>query len=194
MALEDIAMFRTIPGATVFYPADAVSAERAVELAAQTKGIAFIRTSRPATPVIYENNTQFAIGKAHVVRQSATDKVLLIGAGVTLFEALKAADQLAQVGIAARVLDLFTIKPIDVDALVSNARAVGGNIVTVEDHYPEGGVGEAVAGAVSTHADIKVTRLAVNEIPRSGPADVLIEKYGIGAKSIVDAVKAVLKA
>lgn len=139
MALEDLAMFRTIPNSLVFYPADAVSMERASELAAQYNGICFIRTSRPATPVIYENNEVFAVGKAKVVRSSATDKVLLIGAGITLFEALNAADTLAKTqNINVRVLDPFTIKPLDRQAIVENALQAGGKIITVEDHYPEG--------------------------------------------------------
>jgi transketolase len=194
MALEDIGMFRSIPGCTVFYPADAVAMERSAELAAQTKGIAFIRTSRPATPVIYANDHKFAIGKANVVKSNgAADKILLIGAGVTLYEALNAAETLQkQHGISARVLDLFTIKPIDAEAIIKNAREVGGNIVTVEDHYPEGGVGEAVASAVAGETNIRVTRLAVRDIPRSGPADVLIDMYGIGARSVIETVRKIL--
>lgn len=135
MGLEDIAMFRTIPGSTVFYPSDAVSCERAVELAANTKGVCFIRTSRPNTAVLYGNDDKFEVGKARVVRESAKDDVLLIGAGITLYEALAAADQLAKKGVSARVLDLFTIKPIDRNAIIANATACGGRIVTVEDHY-----------------------------------------------------------
>lgn len=139
MALEDLAMFRTIPNSLVFYPSDAVSMERASELAAQYNGICFIRTSRPATPVIYENNEPFAVGKAKVVRSSANDKVLLIGAGITLFEALDAADTLANTqNINVRVIDPFTIKPLDRQTIVENAKQVGGKIITIEDHYPEG--------------------------------------------------------
>lgn len=135
MGLEDIALFRSIPGSTVFYPSDAVSCERSVELAANTKGVCFIRTSRPNTAVIYSNEHKFEIGKANVVRQSANDQVLLIGAGITLYEALNAAAELEKTGVNARVLDLFTVKPIDRNAIVTNALACGGRIVTVEDHY-----------------------------------------------------------
>lgn len=141
MALEDLAMFRTIPGATVFYPSDAVSAEYAVELAANTKGITFIRSSRPNTAVLYANDHKFTVGKANVVRQSKNDQVLIVGAGVTLHEALAAADKLAKTGVNVRVLDPFTIKPIDVAAVVENAKACGGRVITVEDHYPEGEIG-----------------------------------------------------
>ncbi len=191
MGLEDIAMFRTIPGSTVFYPSDAVSCERAVELAANTKGVCFIRTSRPATSILYKNEENFQVGKAHIVKQSNSDKVLIIGAGVTLYEALKAADELAKSGIHVRVLDPFTIKPLDADAIIKNAKAAGSKILTVEDHYPEGGIGEAVLSVVAQE-NITVKKLAVTGIPRSGPSDVLLEQFGIGAKCIVKAVNSLL--
>ncbi|XP_024083918.1 transketolase-like protein 2 isoform X2 [Cimex lectularius] len=187
MGLEDLALFRSIPGSTVFYPSDAVSCERAVELAANTKGICFVRTSRPNTSVLYPNDKTFHIGKANVVRQSSTDKALIIGAGVTLHEGLKAYDILKSKGYNVRVLDPFTIKPLDYKAIEENAAQCGGNVVVVEDHYPEGGIGEAVARCIN-HKNITIKYLAVREVPRSGPPDVLIEKYGIGAKAIVDAV------
>merc|ERR1719325_506855 len=114
MALEDLAMFRSLPGCTLFYPSDAVSTERAVELAANTQGICFVRVSRPATPIIYNNQEQFAIGKAKIVRKSDSDQVLVVAAGVTLAEAFKAADMLAEKGINIRVMDPFTIKPLDI--------------------------------------------------------------------------------
>lgn len=135
MGLEDIAMFRTIPGSTVFYPSDAVSCERAVELAANTKGVCFIRTSRPNTAVLYDNNEAFVIGKGKIVKQSDKDQVLLIGAGVTLYECLNAAAELEKAGVHARVIDPFTVKPLDVDLIVENGRACGGRVVVVEDHY-----------------------------------------------------------
>lgn len=157
MGLEDIALFRTIPGSTVFYPSDAVSAERAVELAANTYGICFIRTGRPAQPVIYKNEEVFEVGKAkvspffinfsnalfyfgifQVVMQSANDKALIVGAGITLTEALKAADHLQQSGVHVCVVDPFTIKPLDAETLIEQARRVGGKVVAVEDHYSEG--------------------------------------------------------
>lgn len=135
MGLEDIALFRSIPGSTVFYPSDAVSCERAVELAANTKGVCFIRTSRPNTAVLYGNEDKFEIGQARVVRKSANDQVLLIGAGITLYEALAAAIELEKTGVHARVLDLFTVKPIDRDGIIRNAKECGGRIITIEDHY-----------------------------------------------------------
>ncbi|XP_062564934.1 transketolase-like protein 2 [Armigeres subalbatus] len=193
MGLEDIAMFRTIPGSTVFYPSDAVSTERAVELAANTKGVCFIRTSRPNTAVLYENNEPFQIGKAKVVKQSANDTVLLIGAGVTLYEALNAATELEKSGVHARVLDLFTIKPIDKAAIVKNAAQCGGRIVVVEDHYKQGGIGEAVLSAVADQRNVVVKHLGVDKVPRSGPPTVLIDMFGISARCIVAAVNDILK-
>lgn len=193
MGLEDIALFRTIPGSTVFYPSDAVSTERAVELAANTPGVCFIRTSRPNTAVIYGNNQKFEPGKAHVVRKSDNDKVLLIGAGITLYEALAAAAELEKAGVNARVLDPFTIKPLDQAAVIENAKAVGGRIVVVEDHYKEGGLGEAVMHAVAEQPRIVVKHLAVQKVPRSGPPTVLIDHFGLSARHIVKAVDDVLK-
>lgn len=194
MALEDLAMFRAIPTATVFYPSDAVSTERAVELAAQTKGITFIRTSRPATTMVYPNEEQFEVGKAKIVSQNGTlDQALVIGAGVTLHEALKAADILAKSHQThIRIMDPFTIKPIDQQAILKNAKDVQMRVVVVEDHYPEGGIGEAVLSALVKGSEnisgLKFVHLAVNEVPRSGPPAVLLEKYGISAKDIVNAV------
>lgn len=193
MALEDLAMFRTIPGCTVFYPSDAVSAERACELAANIHGICFIRTSRPATAVLYANNEPFQIGKAKVVRKSSKDQALVIGCGVTLHEALKAADLLAKDGIHIRVMDPFTLKPVDEESICTNAAEAGGRIVTVEDHYPEGGLGDAVSGAVAMKRDIIVKRLAVGDIPRSGPSETLMDMFGISAKCIAKAVREVVK-
>jgi len=188
MALEDIAMFRSLPGCTVFYPSDAVACERAVELAANQRGICFVRVSRPATAVIYENGERFDIGKAKVVRKSDSDKVLVVAAGVTLYEALKAADTLAAKGVNIRVIDPFTIKPIDIAAIRENAAACGGRVLTVEDHYPEGGIGDAVLDAVADIRNVVVKKLAVNAVPRSGPPMELLEMFGISASCISKAV------
>lgn len=193
MGLEDIAMFRTIPGSTVFYPSDAVSTERAVELAANTKGVCFIRTSRPNTAVIYGNNEPFQIGKAKVVKQSANDTVLLIGAGITLYEALNAATELEKSGVHCRVMDPFTVKPLDNEAIVQNAAQCGGRIVVVEDHYKQGGLGEAVLSAVAGQRNVVVKHLGVEEVPRSGPPTVLIDMFGISARCVVAAVNDILK-
>ncbi|XP_063359242.1 transketolase-like protein 2 [Cydia amplana] len=194
MGLEDLALFRAVPTATVFYPSDAVSTERAVELAANTKGICYIRTSRPNTTMLYPNDEVFKVGQAKVVRQSPKDQVLLIGAGITLHESVAAAEALKAEGINARVLDPFTIKPLDEAAVLDNARACGGRIVVVEDHYQAGGIGEAVLSAVALQRDVVVKHVFVAKVPRSGPPAALLDKYGISAPHIASAAKAVLKA
>jgi transketolase len=193
MALEDIAMFRTLPGCTVFYPSDAVSTERAVELAANTRGICFIRVSRPETPIVYSNEEQFEIGKAKILRKSSSDQVLVIASGITLAETMAAADILAAKGVNIRVMDPFTIKPLDVTAVRENAAACGGRVVTVEDHYPEGGIGDAVLDAVADCRNVVVKKLAVNAVPRSGPPMELLEMFGISTNCIVRAVNDVVK-
>jgi transketolase len=191
--LEDIALFRTIPGSTVFYPADAVATERSVEIAANTKGVCFIRTSRPNTAVIYKNNEVFKIGEAKIVKESGNDQVLIIGAGITLYEALNAAEQLEKSGVNVRVMDPFTIKPLDRAAIVKNAQQCGGRIVVVEDHYREGGLGEAVLSAVADQRNVVVKHLFVPTVPRSGPPAVLIDMFGISARHVVEATQEVLK-
>jgi len=195
MALEDIAMFRSIPGASVFYPSDAVSCERAVELAANTKGICFIRTSRPNTEVIYGNDEEFRVGAGKVVKKSNNDQVLVIGAGVTLYEGLKAAQTLAEEGVGVRVLDPFTIKPLDAKLIIDNAKQCGRRVVTVEDHYPEGGLGDAVASVLAQHPGEKILlkKLAVTGVPRSGPSAVLLDTFGISANCVAQAVRQILK-
>lgn len=176
-------------GSTVFYPSDAVSCERAAEIAGKTKGICFIRTSRPNTAVIYENDHEFHIGKGHVVRSHDEDDLVIVGAGVTLHEALKASDLLLESGIKAAVIDPFTIKPIDQELLLKEALRCHGRVLTVEDHYAEGGLGEAVASSLSEQRNVVVKILAVREVPRSGPPEVLLEHFGIGAKAIAEAAK-----
>ncbi|XP_077981165.1 transketolase-like isoform X2 [Glandiceps talaboti] len=194
MALEDIAMFRAIPTATVFYPSDAVSAERAIEIAANTTGICFIRTSRPATAILYSSDEPFCAGKAKVVHSPDNAKVTVVGAGITLHEALAAAKELEKDGINIRVVDPFTIKPLDVETLATSASQTGGKVLTVEDHYPEGGIGEAVAGALSTFPNITVRRLAVNGVPRSGKCNELLDMFNISHKAIIKSVKEMVKA
>merc|ERR1712170_55802 len=189
MALEDIAMFRTLPGATVFYPSDAVATERAVELAANKKGVCYIRLSRPATEIFYDNNEQFEIGKAKIVFKSVYDKVLVIAAGITLSQAIPAIQKLAAKGIHARLMDPFTIKPIDADAIIANAKECGGGILVVEDHYPEGGIGDAVSEVICDKRGFVLKKMCVREVPRSGPPMVLLEKYGIGTNCIMKGVE-----
>ena len=189
MGLEDLAMMRAVAGSVVLYPSDAVSAEKLVEQMALAKGICYLRTSRPKTPVIYGNDEPFPIGGAKVVRQSAGDKVTIIGAGVTLHEALKAADALAKDGIGVTVIDAYSIKPLGKDVIRAAAKKTHNVVVTVEDHYAEGGLGDAVAGELSADG-VKVTKLAVRELPRSGKSGELLAKFGIDAAAIVQQVKA----
>jgi transketolase len=187
MGLEDIAMFRPIPGSVILYPSDAVSAERLVVEAARRRGICYIRTSRPKTAILYSNDEQFPIGGSKVLRKSANDRVTVVAAGITLHEALKAASKLEAEGTAIRVIDAYSVKPIDAEGILAAAKETGGRILVVEDHYLEGGIGDAVLEAVGNQA--KVVKLAVHEIPRSGPPEALIEKYGISSNHIVAAVK-----
>jgi transketolase len=193
MGLEDLAMTSALPYYTVLYPSDATSAWKAIGIVAETEGPAYVRTSRPNTPILYGPNEKFAPGMAKVVRKSKDDKATVVGAGVTLFEALKAADMLAEQGIAIRVIDLFSVKPVDKKTLVAAARATGGLVVTVEDHFASGGVGDAVLSALAEEPGVRLKKLAVREIARSGQPDELLEKYGISASHVVKAVKALLK-
>ena len=191
MALEDLAMFRAVHSSTVLYPCDAVSTERLTEFAARRPGINYIRTSRPKAPVIYPASEQFPVPGFKVVRQSASDKVTVIGAGITLHEALKAFEELKAQGIAIRVIDLYCVKPIEGKAIAESIRATGGKLVTVEDHWPEGGLGEAVVSAL---AEIGVSpsryrRLAVNGMPHSGKPDELLNAFGISGRNIANAVR-----
>jgi transketolase len=170
------------------YPSDAVSTHRLVALAAATRGPAYLRLSRPKTPVIYSATETFPIGGSKTLRQSPKDVVTVVAAGVTVFEALKAHDQLAAQGIAIRVIDAYCVQPIDREGLIAAGKATGGRMITVEDHYAPGGLGDAVAEAVAGER-FHVQRLCVREIPRSGQPDELLERFGISARAIVDAVK-----
>jgi transketolase len=189
MALEDLAMMRAIEGSMVLYPSDAVATEHAVRIAAENRGIVYIRTSRPKTPVIYSSTESFEPGRAKVLRNSADDRATIATSGVTLFEALAAYDELKSQGINVRVVDLFSIKPIDVATLTEAGKATANLIITVEDHSIDGGIGDAVAGAVSP-AGIRVHRLGVNEMPRSGKPEELLAAYGIDRTAIISRVKA----
>ena len=188
MALEDLAMMRAQPNIAVLYPCDGVSTERLVERAAYHQGPVYMRTSRPKTPVIYGPDERFEVGGVKVLRQSDTDVATIIAAGVTVFEALKAHDELVQQGITVRVIDLYSLQPIDTATLVRCARETKGRMVTVEDHYAGGGIGDAVAAAIASDG-FTVRRLAVREIPRSGTPDQLLDRYGISARHIVAAVR-----
>jgi transketolase len=191
MALEDLAMMRAIAGSTVLYPSDAVSAEKLVEQMALAKGICYLRTSRPKTPVIYNNDEPFPIGGAKVARQNPGDKVTVVAAGVTLHEALKAADSLKSEGIGITVIDAYSVKPLGKEVITAAAQKTNQTVITVEDHYTEGGLGDAVAGELSADG-IKVHKLAVRALPRSGKPEELLAWAGIDAAAIVKKVKAVV--
>ncbi len=189
MALEDLAMMRGIVPATVLYPSDAVSAEKLTELAGKTPGVVYIRMSRPKTAILYPNDETFAVGGSKVVRSSAADVATVVGAGVTVHEALLAHAELAAAGLAIRVIDLYSLKPVDTETLLQAAAETRG-FVTVEDHGACGGLGEAVASAVAGRSPIEI--LAVRELPRSGTPAELMRAYGIDKAAIVAAVKRLL--
>jgi transketolase len=186
MALEDLALMRAIVGSTVLCPADAVATEKLVEQMAQHKGVCFLRTARPKTPVIYGNDEAFPVGGAKVHRTG--DKATVVATGVTLFEALKAADQLQAEGIKITVVDAYSIKPLGKPEILAAAQKTNNVVITVEDHYAEGGLGDAVAGELSCEG-VKVHKLAVNGLPRSGHAGELMAAFGIDAAAIVKKVK-----
>ena len=190
MALEDVAMFRSLLASTVLHPCDALSTEKLVEAAAVQQGIVYLRTMRQSTPVLYGNDERFPIGGSKVLRESASDKLTLVGAGATVHEALKAYEQLQHDGITVRVIDAYCIKPLDAASLRAAADATG-IIVTIEDHYPAGGLGEAVLHALADRP-VPVTILAVDKTPMSGTGEELREYAGISAAAVVRTVQRLL--
>ncbi|MGH2685401.1 MAG: transketolase [Actinomycetota bacterium] len=194
MALEDLAALRAVHGSTVLYPCDANQTARLVEAMADGDGIRYLRTSRNATPVVYGPDEEFPIGGSKVVRSSADDDVTVVAAGVTVHEALRAADALAADGLNIRILDAYSVKPIDVAGLRAAAEATGGRVVTVEDHWAEGGLGEAVLAAFAESGPSipQVEKLAVREMPGSGKPGELLAFAGIDADHIASAVRRML--
>jgi transketolase len=187
MGLEDLSIFRPIPGCAVLYPCDAYSTEACVESMAKHKGLAYIRTTRPATPLIYGKDEKFPIGGSKVLRKSQSDVATVIGAGLTVHEALKAYDELKDERISVRIIDAYSVEPIDKDNLLKEVEKAGKKVVVVEDHFQNGGLGDAVAQALSGKAEI--IHLAVKDLPRSGKPEELLDKYGIDANHIKKAVK-----
>ena len=181
MGLEDIAMFRALFESTILYPADAVSAEQLTREALKANGVVYIRTTRPKTPVIYENEEAFALGGSKVLRRSDYDRLTIVGAGITVHEALTAYDSLKRNGITVRVIDAYSVRPLDAETLTMAARETGALIV-VEDHALGGGLGDAVGAAIGNLAPVH--RLAVTRIPRSGTGEELLEYCGISHRSI----------
>ncbi len=189
MGLEDIAMMRALPNSIVLYPSDAVSTHWLVNsMANYNFGISYMRTTRMATPIIYDNNETFEIGSCKVLRSSDTDKVCVIGAGITLHEALKAYDELQTQNINIAVIDLYSIKPLDAKTIIEVAQKAGKKIITVEDHYLQGGLGEAVTYAMR-NKDMHIDCLAVKQLPRSGKPEELLGWAGIDAAAIIQQVK-----
>lgn len=195
MALEDLAEFRAIHGSTVLYPSDANQTAKLLALLVDQPGISYLRTTRGNTPVIYDAGDEFEIGGSRIVRGgSGDDLVTIIGAGITLHEAVEAADALAADGIGARVIDLYSVKPIDGATVVEAARATGGRVIVVEDHWPEGGLGDAVLSALADSGiPLRLTKLAVRDLPGSGTPDQLLTAAGIDASAIVDAARQLAK-
>jgi len=188
MGLEDLAMFRSIHGSTVLYPGDAVAAERLVEEAIRRRGIVYLRTNRPATPVLYEFSDTFPIGGSKVLRSSGSDALTIVAAGVTLNEALAASDELKKEGISVRVIDCYSVKPIDHMTLkkaASETRA----LLVVEDHWEEGGLGDAVLAALADDPKVPVIKMAVREMPASAKPEELLDAAGISARQIVRRVR-----
>ena len=192
MGLEDLAMFRAIPGALVLYPSDAVSAEACVEAAAAHRGLAYIRTTRPATPILYPAKEAFAAGGSKVLRTGEGDAATVIAAGITVHEALKAYETLRKEGLGLRVIDAYSVAPLDAETIAREVAQTGGRAVVVEDHFAGGGLGDAVAEALAGKADL--AHLCIRELPRSGKPDELMKAYGISADHIVRAVKELVAA
>jgi len=192
MGLEDFAMFRAVFGSHVFCPADANSTTKIVELVANNKGIFYIRTNRVDTEVIYNDREKFEIGGSKVLRSTASDKVTLVSCGVTLFEGLGAADELKKNGINVRVIDAYSIKPIDKKGLVKSAKSTSGIVIVVEDHFYEGGLGDAVVSALCGEVGVRIERLAVGKMPMSGKMNELYDYEGINTESIVKKIKEVV--
>ncbi|XP_045460798.1 transketolase-like protein 2 [Harmonia axyridis] len=186
--LEDLALFRTIPNCVIFYPSDAIAMEKAVELAANYHGLTYIRVTRPAVPVIYSSRTLFEIGKANLVRENIKDKVLVITAGVTLQTVIEAYEDLLKINVFLRVMDPFTVKPLDKASIIKHAKECNNRILVVEDHYSEGGLGEAVKSAVAAEEDIAVKHICINSIPGSGAMCDLLEHYGFTCEGIKNGI------
>ena len=196
MALEDLAMMRAVHGSTVLYPSDATSTAALVHAMADRAGVSYLRTTRGSYPVLYRGTETFPIGGSKVLRSSQRDVVTLIGAGVTLHACLAAADRLAADDIHVRVIDLYSVKPIDTETLVAAAAVTNGRLIVAEDHHPEGGLGSAVTDALLEAGPQKlwVTHLAVREMPGSGTGDELLAAAGVDAQHIESAARDLLNA
>jgi len=200
MALEDIAMMRAVHDSTVLYPSDPNQTAQLVAAMADQPGISYLRTTREKTSVIYGPEETFTIGGSKVVRQSDDDKVTIVAAGITLHEALKAADELGSFGTNVRVIDLYSVKPVDYQTLHDAVSATDGKLVVVEDHWPQGGIGSAVLECFATHTasaadhatDFQMTHLAPSELPGSASPQEQLDANGISARHIIEAVNGLI--
>jgi transketolase len=201
MALEDLSMMRSVFGSTVFYPSDGVSTAHLIKIMADQPGISYMRTTREKTPILYKNDDKFQVGGSKVLKSSKDDVATVIAAGITLHEALKAYDELKKDGISIRVIDLYSIKPVD-SATINLAAKETGALIVVEDHWPEGGLGDAVLDVFASRGTARghgssngapntplVIKLAVKGMPGSGTPEELLDQAGISTKHIVAAVK-----
>lgn len=188
MGLEDIGMFRSLPSSIIFYPSDAISTEKLVYLASKTPGLKYIRTTRGKNRLIYEKDETFSVGDFKVLRQSVKDKVVLIGAGATLHESLKAYEELKKAKIDSSVIDLYCIKPLDIKKIIQFIKSHGNKVVVTEDHYKEGGIGEMLSSELA-NSGITIKQLSINQIPHSGKSEELLDKYSINSKAIVSEAK-----
>lgn len=191
MGLEDIAMFRTLPGSIILYPSDAVSTKACVRLAKEHTGISYIRTSRPKVTIIYDSKRSFSIGGSCIVESSSNDNVTIIATGITVHNAIKASKELRLDGINVRIIDAYSVKPIDKNGINDAVAKTNNLAIVVEDHYEAGGLGEAVRSIIEPGATLR--HLCIREIPRSGDGDELMEKYGIGPRAIEQAVRELLR-
>jgi len=191
MGLEDISMFRSLPFSFIFYPSDAVSAEKLVYLAYKTPGLKYIRTTRPKTPVIYKNNENFPLADFKILKESDSDKIVIAGAGITVHESIKAYEKLKQKKISVAVVDLYCIKPFNIKKFIKFVNEHGNKLLLVEDHYPEGGIGEMLSSYMA-NSKIEIKTLAVGSIPHSGTEEELLDEQGISWKNIVREIKAMI--
>jgi transketolase len=196
MGLEDIALFGALPDTVIFQPADALSATRLTALMISHQGFVYMRTLRPKTPVLYDDHEEFKIGGSKLLRQSADDQLTIAATGITVFEALKAADRLSEEGIKVRVLDCYSVHPIDQDTLIKCIQETRHAIlITVEDHFAHGGMGDfATAALTASDKEVYVKKMAVNQISQSGKMDELLEHAGINASAIVNQVRSLIPA
>jgi transketolase len=191
MGLDDISMFRSFLNSTVFYPSDAVATEKLLHEAYKTEGLAYIRTTRGSTTVIYEADEDFVGGGSKVLKSSGKDMVTVIAAGITVHEALKAQELLEKGGISIRVVDCYSVKPIDTETLAKCAKETNA-IITVEDHYLEGGLGDVVLQSLATEKEVPVYKMGVSKLPRSGKPNELLEYEEISAAAIANKIKEIV--